>query len=178
MGQRSTDRVPRETEAVLLVTLALTGSGVAGFLVQAPAVEVDPRLTGSFLWLFLALFMLRVVGQVVVRLRAPGWLPPMEQWNLVPYRFLLPIQIVLLVLMGWIAADLFRGTGVFARPSAAAGRAFVWFSYVYAGAMAVRYTVRMRRRPDQRWSGGAIPIVFHLVLAAFAFTLGIYHASY
>jgi hypothetical protein len=36
----------------------------------------------------------------------------------------------------------------------------------------------MQRRPEQRWSGGAIPIVFHFVLAAFVYTLGSYHASY
>ena len=102
----------------------------------------------------------------------------MGEWNLLPYRFLLPTQIALLVLMAWIGSDLSRGAGVFADPVPASGSALVWLSYVYAGVMAVRYAVRMRRRPDQRWAGGAIPIVFHFVLAAFVFTFGTYHASH
>ena len=43
--------------------------------------------------------------------------------------------------------------------------------------MVVRYGVRMRRRPEARWFGGAVPIVFHLVLAAFLFTWGRYNVS-
>ena len=48
---------------------------------------------------------------------------------------------------------------------------------MYAGAMAVRYVVRMYRRPSERWFGGAIPIVFHFVLAGFLFTWGKYNVS-
>ena len=47
-----------------------------------------------------------------------------------------------------------------------------------AGSMLVRFAVRMGRRPAERWFGGAIPIVFHVVLAAFVFTFGTYDASY
>jgi len=52
------------------------------------------------------------------------------------------------------------------------------FAYVYAAAMLVRYLVRMMRRPEQRWFGGAIPIVFHLVLASYLYVLGSFYASY
>jgi hypothetical protein len=54
----------------------------------------------------------------------------------------------------------------------------LWFAVVYAVAMAVRYVVRMTRRPAQRWFGGTIPIVFHWVLASFVAVLGSFHASY
>ena len=50
-------------------------------------------------------------------------------------------------------------------------RASVW-SYLYSGAMVVRYVIRMARRPDQRWLGGTIPIIFHSVVAAFQWTFG------
>ena len=36
--------------------------------------------------------------------------------------------------------------------------AVIDFSFVYAGAMLVRYAVRMYRQPRERWFGGAIPI--------------------
>jgi hypothetical protein len=35
----------------------------------------------------------------------------------------------------------------------------------------------MARRPDQRWLGGTIPIVFHIVLASWLFVLGSYLRS-
>ena len=124
------------------------------------------------LWLCALLMLLRVVGQLVVVLRAPRWLPPMEQWQsgLVPYPFLLSSQAVVLALMFWIAADVARGAGFWVSPMPALGRIVLVWSYLYAGAMVVRYVVRMTRRPDQRWLGGTIPIIFHCVLAAFQWT--------
>ena len=57
------------------------------------------------------------------------------------------------------------------------GRIVLGWSYLYAAAMVVRYAIRMARRPDQRWTGGTIPIIFHLVLATFQWTFAQYHAS-
>ena len=131
-----------------------------------------------FLWLFTGLFVLRVVGQIVVRLRRPSFLPPTEEWNLTPYRLLLPTQLAIVGLMTWIDIELTRGAGVAASPRAALGTVLVWFSFVYAVGMALRYVVRMLRRPDARWFGGTIPIVFHEVLAAYLYVLGSYHSSY
>jgi hypothetical protein len=111
-----------------------------------------------------ALFVLRVVGQIVVALWAPTWLPPMSQWHFVPYRILLPIQIVLIAVMIDFCVD--------PPPFGTIG---VALSIVYAASMACRYVIRMVRRPDQRWFGGTIPIVFHFVLASFVFVLGVAH---
>jgi hypothetical protein len=44
--------------------------------------------------------------------------------------------------------------------------------------MIVRYGIRMARRPDQRWFGGTIPIIFHSVVAAFQWTFGTFHATF
>lgn len=137
----------------------------------------NPTTYSYFLWLFMFLLLVRVLGQLIVVLRHPRWLPPMEQWQsgLVPYRLLLPAQIVVLTLMVWIAANFSRGAGVFVEPRPTSGRAVVWFSYAYAGAMVARYVVRMITRPDERWLGGTIPIVFHCVVAAFLWVFGRYH---
>jgi hypothetical protein len=67
--------------------------------------------------------------------------------------------------------------GLPAEPHRGLGLIAVGFSFLYAGSMVVRYAVRMRRQPGERWFGGAIPIVFHVVLAAFVFTYGTYLAS-
>jgi hypothetical protein len=133
-----------------------------------------------FLWLFTVLLFFRVIGQIVVVLWAPRWLPPMHQWQsgLLPYPVLLAGQIVVLTLMVWICLDFTRGAGVFLLPRRSeVGRFVTWFSYLYFAGMIVRYVVRMIERPDQRWFGGTIPIIFHCVVAAFLWTFGRYHVS-
>ena len=169
---------PAPTKIALVGTVALTGGAVVAFLFGRADTAVDPGFAAAFLSLFSALFLLRVGGQVLVRMRRPGWLPPTEQWNLTPYELLLPTQLAILGLMTWIDADFARESGfwVDARPDF--GRAMLWFAYAYASVMAVRYVVRMSRRPEQRWFGGTIPIVFHWVLASFLFVLGSFNASY
>jgi len=138
----------------------------------------DAAASGYLLWCLLGLFCLRVVGQLLVVLYKPRWLPPMPEWysGLVPYRILLPIQAAFIIVMGLAAHGLTSNQGVFAVPSPELGRVVIWSSCAYAATMVVRYAVRMARRPDQRWFGGTIPIIFHLVLAAFLYVFGSFHA--
>ena len=79
--------------------------------------------------------------------------------------------------MFWIAADSARGWGFWVRPLPRLGRVLLVWSSLYAAAMVVRYAIRMARRPDQRWTGGTIPIIFHVVLAAFQWTFAQYHVG-
>ena len=132
-----------------------------------------------WLWLFTILLLLRVIGQIVVVLRAPRWLPPMEQWQsgLLPYPVLLLGQAIVLTLMVWICVDFTRGGGMFVQPYPGRGRYVAWFGIVYFAGMVLRYVIWMWRRPDQRWLGGTIPIVFHSVVAAFIYTFGAYHTA-
>lgn len=139
------------------------------------------RMPATFLlWLFTVLLVFRVLGQIIVAVRAPAWLPPMDQWQsgLLPYPLLLCGQIVVLTLMIWMSIDVTRGTGYFIDPRRPEmGRAIVGFSYVYFGSMVARYIIWMWRRPDQRWFGGTIPIIFHSFVAAFLYTFGRYHVT-
>jgi hypothetical protein len=157
-----------------LVTVVALGS----LLVRVSGDAIEPTFAAPYLWLFTGLFLLRVVGQLLVRERAQRWLPPMTEWNLMPYRLLLPVQLTMLAVMVWIDVSFSRGTGapVAARP--ALGWVMLVFAAVYASSMAVRYVVRMARRPRERWFGGTIPIVFHWVLAAYVVVLGSFHVSH
>lgn len=138
----------------------------------------DPTAYALWLWLFTLLLFGRVAGQVVVALRAPRWLPRMEQWQsgLLPYPALLAGQALVLALMAWISMDFSHGRGFWVEPRPRVGLAALVWSCLYFSAMLVRYIVRMTRRRDQRWLGGTIPIIFHCVVAAFQWTFGIYHA--
>ena len=162
---------------MLVATLGLTAAGLGAFFATRSH-PVDPRHAAAYLGLFSALFLLRIVGQVLVRLRGPRWLPPTGQWNLTPYHLLLPTQVAILGLLAWIDSDFARGHGLWTEARPALGRGVLWFALVYASAMALRYAVRMGRRPEHRWFGGAIPIVFHAVLAGYLVVFGSYHASH
>jgi hypothetical protein len=133
----------------------------------------------AFLGLCTVLLVLRAIGQIVVVRWAPRWLPPMDQWQsgLLPYPVLLAGQVCVLTLMIRITVDVSRGSGFFAEAMPQPGRAVLWFSGVYFAGMVLRYAIRMTRRPDQRWLGGTIPIIFHCVVAAFLWTFGQYHSS-
>jgi hypothetical protein len=119
-----------------------------------------------------ALFIGRVVGQVLAATVAPGWLPPMKRWysGLMPYRYLLPTQVLFIVVMALMNAGIARGTGPLGMPSVTVGRWLIWASYVYALGMIVRSVRYARAAPERR--GVLIPIIFHFVLAAFLFTYG------
>ena len=138
----------------------------------------DPSAYAPALWGLLALFVARVVGQVIVVLRHPPWLPEMKQWysGLLPYPLLLPIQVVYIVVMTWIAVDFSRGNGTFVVPRPALGAVLVWLSYVYAAGMVVRLVVWLRKPPAERRAW--IPIIFHIVLAAFLWVFASWHAMH
>ena len=135
------------------------------------------RAYGVFLALCTLLLFLRVIGQVIVFRFAPRWLPPMAQWQsgLLPYPVLLASQIIVLTLMSLITIDFMRGSGYFVEPHPQGAIFSLVFAAVYFGGMVLRYIVRMTRRPDQRWFGGTIPIVFHSIMAAFLWAWGWYH---
>lgn len=138
---------------------------------------MSPTVLGPVLWILTVLLIGRVAGQLVVARWAPRWLPPFEQWQsgLLPYPVLVFGQAIVLTLMIWISLDFSRGAGFWVEPHPALGRAALWWSYLYFGAMVVRYIVRMTRRPDQRWLGGTIPIIFHSLVALFQWLFGSYH---
>jgi hypothetical protein len=164
---------PAPTIAALLATLAVV---VVALALHALGDEADSLRASVFLGVFTALFAIRVAGQIAVLVAAPRWLPPMQQWNLIPYPILLPLQFVVLAGMVAVTSDLARGAELLPAGGRATGYALVVVAGCYWAAMAARYAVRMARRPGERWFGGAIPIVFHCVLAAWLFVLGTFHA--
>ncbi len=168
---------PRPTKVLLVAVLAATACVFAALVRAQLDGQLETDEVAPILWILTALFAVRVAGQVVVALRSPAWLPPMDHWNLVPYRLLLPVQLVILGVMVWIDASFSSAAGPPVDRSEAIGWLLVAFSAAYAGSMMIRYIVRMRRRPEARWFGGTIPIVFHLVLATYLYALGSFHAG-
>jgi hypothetical protein len=129
------------------------------------------------LWVLLGLFVLRVLGQLIAAVAAPAWLPPMRRWysGVMRYRYLLPAQLAIIVIMVATALAIGREHGMLGTPRPAIGTWLVIASYVYAAGMLARLARWLTRPPAQR--GVFIPIVFHFVLAAFLFIVGSWHAN-
>jgi len=125
------------------------------------------------LWALLALFALRVAGQFLVAFFGVQWLPPMQRWysGLMPYEYLLPSQIVILVLMGKVCADFTRRRGFFVQPRRFFAGPWLWFGWLYLAVMLARYALQLAFRPE----APVIPIFFHWVLAAFVILVGLWH---
>ena len=125
------------------------------------------------LWSLLALFVLRVAGQALVAFFGVTWLPPMERWysGLMPYEYLLPSQIALIVLMAKICSDFTRRRGFFVHPRRFFAVQWLWFGWIYLGVMLIRLPAQLLFAPG----APLIPIFFHWVLAAFVITVGLWH---
>lgn len=168
---------PRPTKLALVAVLAATAVAFVAAVMQQLDGTLGTGELASILWVLTVLFAVRVAGQVLVAVRSPSWLPPMNEWNLVPYRLLLPSQLVILGVMTWIDVSFSASSGPPVDRTQAFGWLLVVFSAVYAGAMVIRYAVRMRKRSEARWFGGTIPIVFHLALATYLYALGSFHVG-
>lgn len=127
----------------------------------------------ALLWTLLALFVARVVGQMLVAFYSVDWLPPMERWysGLMPYEYLLPSQLVLIALMAKVCADFTRRLGFFYAPRPFFATWWLWLGFVYLMAMLLRWPLQAYYQPDAPW----IPIPFHWVLAAFVIAVGLSH---
>ena len=110
---------------------------------------------------------MRVLGQALVAFGDVQFLPPMQAWysGLMPYEFLFPSQILLVVLMTWICVDFSRRRGPFYAPRRLFAAWWLWLGWLYLAAMAGRFA----------WFGLSIPVVFHWVLAAFMIAVGLSH---
>ena len=129
------------------------------------------------LWGLLFIFILRVIGQILVVLDLVDFLPPMEEWQsgLLPYKYLLVSQIIIIIFYGKICRDFSKGNGFFVVPFKKLGKGFFIFGNVYFISTLIRYILQMINYPETRWFGGTIPIFLHLVLATFLILVGKYH---
>ena len=136
--------------------------------------QAPPQTYAAWLWLLLALFCLRVTGQMLVAFFGVSWLPPMEEWysGLIPYPWLLMSQFFIILVYGKVCTDFTRGEGFFVVPRPTLGSGLLTFGSVYFGVMVIRYVIRMSLYPHERWLGGSVPIIFHWVLASFLLLVG------
>ena len=74
--------------------------------------------------------------------------------------------------MAQVATDITKGTERFSRSSYVTAKNLRIFGSIYLDSMILRYIIRMYIYPEERWTGGCIPIFFHWVLATFVLAWG------
>jgi hypothetical protein len=137
----------------------------------------DPTPYVTAMWVLFALFVARVVGQILAATIRPRWLPAMARWysGVMPYRYLLPAQLIISALMVVMIVSVSWEVGHLGARNPSLGVVALWASYVYAAGMFWRAVRRMAQLPERR--GVIIPIVFHAVLAGFLFMYGSWHVG-
>ena len=122
----------------------------------------------TLLWILLALFTLRVLGQLLVVTGLAPFLPPMDHWQsgLLRYPFLLASQIVIIGVLATVCLQFSRGEGYVVQHHGWLAAPLWIVGWIYAIGMVVRY-VLLRR--------DAIPVVFHIVLASFLLVVAQHH---
>ena len=130
------------------------------------------------LWLTLltALFLVRVVAQIVAGLVAPDWLPDFNAFHsgVLPYPVLFCAQVVILAVQVRIILAHHAGT---VRVRMGRGRILFAFGIAYGLAMLARAVVAIAVYGRDWWWHGAIPIAFHCVLAGFVMVLARFHLA-
>ena len=126
------------------------------------------------LWICLVLFACRITGQILLEFFGVTFLPPSKEWfsGIISYPILLVFQIAIILLMAQVATDITKGTGRFSRSSSVTAKNLRILGSIYLGSMILRYIIRMYIYPEERWTGGCIPIFFHWVLATFVLAWG------
>ena len=126
------------------------------------------------LWICLVLFACRITGQILVEFFGVTFLPPSKEWfsGIISYPILLVFQIAIILLMAQVATDITKGTGRFSRSSFVTAKNLRIGGSIYLVSMILRYIIRMYIYPEERWTGGCIPIFFHWVLATFVLAWG------
>jgi len=127
----------------------------------------------ALLWICLGLFGVRVLAQLYVAIYSVPWLPPMEEWysGLIPYHFLFPAQISLLMFMTVLSYDNSLKQGYFYVLQPRTKAILKQISLVYFVTMLVRHIIYVAFEQPGHWFNGFIPVFFHWVLAAYLFVL-------
>ena len=131
----------------------------------------------QWLWLLLAIFVVRVIAQPLALILETPLLPRFESWHsgVLPYPALVVAQ---LLIIAWFARTSSRFGNGEVVPRRRRGVFFLFFGSVYFLTMFARLVLGLTVYRESRWFTSYIPTVFHLVLASWLLLYGHYHYRY
>lgn len=118
-------------------------------------------------------FLGRVAGQFIQVLAPVEFLPPLDAWqgSSLPYPALFAAQMVIVVLIAFLAARMAAGRRILSPRMAGP---VIALAAIYFGVMAIRLVLGLTAMTHIKWFASPIPATFHLFLAAIALATGIY----
>ena len=130
-----------------------------------------------WLWLLLALFVVRVVAQPLSLLTNSPYLPPFDAWqgSGLPYPVLLAAQLLIIAFMARTATRFGRGAVV---PRYRLGVWMLVLGSVYFLTMFLRLLLGLTVFRESRWFSAYLPTTFHLILASWLLLFGHFHVRY
>ncbi len=136
--------------------------------------QIHNRAHVTVLAVLLAVFVLRVLAQLVQFYSNVGWLPPFAAWAAggLPYPVLVALQVVIIAVAVEAIRKLARGA---VRPRRNWAFFLLGSGAIYFIAMAFRFAAGLTFLAGNSWFAASLPAAFHLVLAGFVLTLGHYH---
>jgi hypothetical protein len=132
---------------------------------------------GRWLWVLLALFVVRVVAQPLALVISAPFLPPFESWHsgVLPYPGLVIAQFLIIAWLARTAWRLSRGQVV---PNHRLGIWMLIFGGIYFAVMLMRLVLGLTVLSTNRWFSSIVPTIFHLVLASYLLVYGHFHFRY
>jgi hypothetical protein len=118
------------------------------------------------IWLIvlLALFVFRVLAQLLQWTFPISWLPSFEAWHsaTLSYPVLVSTQIAIIIAAVWLIRGLLRDA---MAPNSLLGRVLTWFGAVYFVGSVLRLFAGLTFGRDNAFLSAYLPGVFHVVLA-------------
>jgi uncharacterized protein len=137
---------------------------------------MSKQSTIRWLLLLLILFCFRILAQFLQSITNIPLLPPFHVWHssTIPYVWLLGSQIFIIVLSIAVIAQIRRGSYMCRNWR---GKFLIWSGAIYFTLMCLRFVLSITIFRSHPWFGATLPAVFHVVLAGFLITLGIYEQT-
>lgn len=132
------------------------------------------RLYAPWLWVLTFIFVCRVLAQFSLTITDIPFIPPFEAWysGALPYPQLLASQIVIIIVLGWVAWRFSHAQVVAKRRT---GIVLLILGSLYFSVIVIRLLVGFADLSDAVWFHRPIPSFFHLVLATFVLLVGHFH---
>jgi hypothetical protein len=130
------------------------------------------------IWLIvlLALFVFRVLAQLLQWTFPISWLPSFAAWHsaTLSYPVLVGTQIAIIIAAVWLIRGLLLDA---IAPNSLLGRVLTWFGAVYFVGSVLRLFAGLTFGRDNAFLGAYLPGVFHVVLALMVLTAANYYRN-
>ncbi|GJL83452.1 MAG: hypothetical protein DHS20C01_30860 [marine bacterium B5-7] len=137
-------------------------------------VNYSSRPFSAWLIFLLTLFVFRVAAQLLQTVHPVTFLPPFDAWQsgTLPYPLLLLAQLMIIALCLRMIIKVRTDT---LRVNRKTGLVWLIPGFIYLFVMLFRLTAGLSFAVEHSWLGALIPTIFHLVLASFIISVGLYY---